>query len=122
MPRGNGRRRTGVALLEAMIALVIITIAGTTMIALTSASGQAVAHARTADRELRAASAYLDVVALWPRDDLDRHLGDRQQGPWRMRIDRPTPTIYVVTMLDSTGQRSLLRTALYRAELADAPR
>jgi hypothetical protein len=122
MRRTDGRRRAGVALLEAMIALVIITIAGTTMIALTSAAGKAVTHARAADGELRAASAYLDIVALWPRDDLDRHLGDRRQGPWRMHIDRPAPTIYVVTVLDSAGQRVLLRTALYRAEQADVRR
>ena len=68
---------------------------------------------------MRDASALLEAVALWPRADLDRHLGDRPQGAWRMQVDRPTPTLYVIVLADSTNRRELLRTTLYRPQPAD---
>ena len=101
-------------LLEAIVALTILVSAGAAIVAMLAQSMHAVESARRADREMREASGYLHVVALWPRDDLDRHLGERGQGPWRMRIDRPAPTTYVVLLTDSSGRRELLRTTLYR--------
>jgi hypothetical protein len=35
--------------------------------------------------------------------------------PWRLRIDRPTPTLYLVVLRDSVG-RELLRTSLFRPQ------
>src|SRR6266699_2387326 len=49
-------------------------------------------HARESDQRL--AARFITAVSLWPREDLDRHLGDRPQGPWRLRIDRPLRTVY----------------------------
>ena len=112
-------RRTapmGAALLEVLIALTILATAGATVVALSAQSAQVVRQAREGERELREAGAFLDAVALWPRDDLDRHLGTREQHPWRMRVDRAAPTLYVVTLTDSTGSRELLRTSVFRPE------
>lgn len=105
----------GAVLLEVVVALTILFVAGTAAVLATTESARAVAHARDRDRELRAASAFLDVVALWPRADLDRRLGERPQGPWRLRIDRPDPRLYTVELRDSTGV-SLLRTSLFRSD------
>jgi type II secretory pathway pseudopilin PulG len=107
-------RRTGVILLEVMVALVILSVAGMTAVVLAAESSRAVAHAREADGAMRAASAFLDAVALWPRADLDRHLGDRPQGRWRMRVDRPVSALYVVTLRDGTTGAEVLTTSLYR--------
>lgn len=69
---------------------------------------------------MRRASAFLDAVVLWPREDLDRHLGERPEGPWVLRVDRPAPTLYAVTLLagpdDSTATAGtlLLATSLFR--------
>ena len=112
--------RAGVALLEAMIALTVLASAGAAVVALTAQSAQAVRQARGGERALREAGAFLDAVALWTRDDLDRRLGTREQHPWRMRVDRPTPTLYVVVLTDSAGARELLRTSLYRPEAPGA--
>jgi type II secretory pathway pseudopilin PulG len=107
-------------LLEAIVALTILAVAGAAVVALATDSARAVERAAAADAATGKASALLDAVALWPREDLDRHLGAREQGPWRMIIDRPTPTLYTVVLTDSSEGRVLLRTALYRAEDADA--
>lgn len=79
-------------------------------------STHTVQYARTADERTRAASAFLDVVSLWPREDLDRRLGQRRQGPWMLYIDRPEPTLYRIVLFDSTGHQQILETALFRTE------
>lgn len=120
MSRADGRRRPrrGSTLLEALIALVLVATGAAAVAALASDTAQAVQRAHVADIEARRASAFLEFVALWTREELDRRLGDRQQGDWRLRIGRPHETLYVVTLLDSTGARVLLRTALHRPSAA----
>jgi type II secretory pathway pseudopilin PulG len=112
--------RAGAVLLEVVVALTILVTAGATLIALASDSTRSVRHAHAADVEMREANAFFEAVALWPRADLDRHLGERAQGRWRMRVDRPTPTLYVVTLTDSASNVELLRTALFRPESSHA--
>lgn len=112
--------RRGVVLLEAIVALTILTIAGAAVVALATDSARAVERARAADAATARASAFLDAVALWPREDLDRHLGARDEGTWRMIVDRPTPTLYAVILADSAGAHVLLHTVLYRAEEPNA--
>ena len=119
MRRAN-RKRRGAALLEVIVALTILATSGATVVALMAQSADAVRRARETETEIRRASAFFDAVALWTREDLDRHLGSREQGPWRMRVDRPEQTIYAVTLTDSLGARSLLSTVLFRPEPARA--
>ena len=91
MPRTNHRRRSlqrrGMVLLEVIVGLTILAVSATTMVELAGESLQAVARANDADAEVHRADAFLQAVALWPRADLDRHLGDRLEGPWTMRVD-----------------------------------
>ncbi|HEX2210519.1 MAG TPA: type II secretion system protein [Longimicrobium sp.] len=103
-------------LLEAIVALVILSVAGTAAVTLVSQSADAVRRARIADAEMREASAFLHAVALWPREDLDRRLGQREQGPWKLIIQRPTPTLYEVVLTDSAVAHEILRTTLFRPE------
>jgi type II secretory pathway pseudopilin PulG len=110
----NHSRDSGIALLEVLIALTIITVAGLAASIVAQQAAESVRRAEAADANIREASAFLDAVALWSRQDLDRHLGDRPEGSWRLRLDRPVPTLYLVSLTDSTDTRTLLRTALYR--------
>ena len=112
------RRRDGAALLEALVALVILATAGIAVTALAIESARVVQRAQATEAELRRADAFFTVVTLWPREDLDRHLGDHVQGPWRLRVGRLVPTLYTISLTDSLGARTLLRTALYRPEPA----
>ena len=108
------RAKKGIALLEALVAITILTIAGAGAVALATQATEAVRRARNADAQSRAGSAFLDAVALWSREELDRRLGDRRQGPWILRIDRPWPELYVVSLRDSLRSQELLRTSLFR--------
>jgi type II secretory pathway pseudopilin PulG len=113
-------RYSGAVLLEVLVALTILATAGAAIVAMAGELAGSIGRVRTADAETRSASAFLDAVALWTREDLDRRLGEHQQGPWRLRIDRPTPALYVVTLSDGTSGVELLSTALFRQPPADA--
>ena len=115
------RARRGVVLLEALVALVIVATAVTAGVTLAAEATRAVDRVRARDAAVRRASAFLEAVALWPRPDLDRHLGDRPEGDWTLRVDRPMPTLYIVTLLPvdtvvaaSDPAGPLLVTSLYR--------
>lgn len=103
-------------LLEVLIALVILATGAMAAVAVASQSWSALRSAREADDSLLEVSAFLDAVALWPREELDQRLGERVQHPWRLGIDRPTPTLYLVTLADSSGKDTLLVTSLFRPE------
>lgn len=105
----------GAVLLEVLVALTILSVGGTAAVLSTAEAARAVAHARERDQELRAADAFMNAVALWPREDLDRRLGERPQGAWRLRVDRPDRRLYVVSLRDSAGAE-LLHTSLFRPD------
>ena len=73
-------RPGGAVLLEVIVALAVLTIAGVSAVAMANQAAQAVAHTRQREDDVRRASAFLGAVALWPREDLDRHLGDHREG------------------------------------------
>jgi type II secretory pathway pseudopilin PulG len=114
--RRRRNARPGVVLLETLVALAILGAAGAALAALAVGATDAVHRAERLDDDVRRASAFLDVVALWPREDLDRHLGARPQGEWILDVQHVAPTLYTVAIADSGVARPLLHTALYRAE------
>lgn len=86
------------------------------MVTMARETSQSLLRATRDENELRRASSLLDAVTLWSREDLDRHLGARQQGPWLMHVDRPNHYIYHISLRDSTDRHELLQTLLYRPE------
>ena len=112
---GRGARR-GAVLLEAMVALLIMSTAGLAASAIVSSAAVAVRRAHTAGVEAAQASAFFEAVTLWTREDFDRRLGARPQGPWVLHIERPVPTLYVLRLTNVQTGVELLRTAAYRPE------
>ena len=108
--------RPGVALLEAIIALAIFATVGIAALTMAAGAARAVTSARDAEAEVRDASAFLGAVSLWTRNDLDQRLGDRRQGPWVLRIDRPHSELYIVTLSDTVRRSPILATSLFRPE------
>ena len=105
----------GAALLEALVALALLGTVGSAAAWSATESLRAVQRMHAREAEQRAAARLLTAVSLWPRDDLDRHLGKTAEGPWRLYIERPTSTIYTVTLSDTAGA-PVLQAAIYREE------
>jgi type II secretory pathway pseudopilin PulG len=116
MPTRWRAERRGAALLEALVALAILATVGSAAAWTASESMRAVWRAHEREHDTRAAARLLTAASLWSREDLDRHLGSRRQGPWRMRIDRPRPTRYDVTLTDTATGMVVLRTSFWRPE------
>jgi type II secretory pathway pseudopilin PulG len=115
------KSRAGVVLLEAIVALTILTVAALASVVMVRQAIDSAQRAQETERDVRKASAFMEAIALWPRADLDRHLGARAEGPWRLEIDRPVPTLYLVVLTDALSRRELVRTAIYRPEPRGAP-
>lgn len=108
--------RDGAALLEVIVAVTILALAALGLVVFANQASASLRRSYEAEHELRRASDFLEAVALWPREDLDRHLGDRREGEWWLFVARPLSTLYTVELRDSLGVRVLLRTALFRTE------
>ena len=113
MIRRAGGARTGLTLIEVVVSLAILGTAGIAIMGMAHQAFVAASRAIQLDRETRAASAFLEAVTIWTRDELDQRLGRRPQGVWWLRIDRTSESVYAITLTDSAN-RALLRTALYR--------
>lgn len=113
------RVRHGLALLEVLVAMTILATAAAAMVSLVSEGARVMERVTEAERRSADASAFLEAVALWTRDDLDRRLGERVQGPWRLRLERPHPAVYTAMLIDTITHRRLLETALYRPRVAN---
>ncbi|HEX5178972.1 MAG TPA: type II secretion system protein [Gemmatimonadaceae bacterium] len=112
--------RRGMVLLEAIVALTILAVAGGTALTLAASSLAAIDRAAKTDQASQRASRFLDAVSLWPRADLDRHFGIRHEGSWLLDIGRPSSTLYVVSLSDSATGRVLFATSFFRPEVAHA--
>lgn len=117
MPILRRHDRKGAVLLEALLALTILATVGSAAAWMASEAIRTVARVHNEENRIRSAARLLTAVSLWPREDLDRHLGWRTQGPWRMRIDRPHSRLYEVSLADGATGKVLLRTNLYRENL-----
>lgn len=109
-----GTRSAGSVLLEVLVAITVLALAGSSAVAVAVESLRTAQIAREHEERIRTASAFLHGVALWPRGDLDRRLGGREQGPWILHIERPAPTLYVLRLEEAATAMELLRTAVFR--------
>ena len=109
--------RRGVVLLECIVALAILSVAGAALLSLASAAQRASRHGVERDGRMMRADEYLSRVSLWSAEDLDRHLGARRQGSWVLDVRMPLPRLYEVRLADSAGV-ALLATTLYRPDSA----
>ena len=111
-------RRHGVALLESLIAMSIVAIAGLALLSLATEAMKRTSDAQAADNESREASAFLDAVSLWTRTELEQRVGTRPQGRFALTVQRPGPSRFHLSLADSARSRELLTTMLYRPDHA----
>lgn len=114
------RNRTGLTLLEVLVAITLIALTGLSTLELVRTAARFAGAASEAESELNRASRLLDAMNLWSRTELDQRLGEREQGRFRVEVSRPTSDLYLVTVRDSADASVHLRTGIFRARTADA--
>ena len=110
----------GVLLLEVLAALTIFAFSAASALAMLSQLSETAHRAHALERTVADQDRFMAAYGLLTRDDLDRRLGARSVGPYVVEVQRPTVTLYRVTVGDSTGAE--LATLLYRPEARDATR
>ena len=112
----------GVALLEVLVALVILATAAMTLVELVDSGTRAVAEARVRERELADEERLLGAFTLLDRGGLDRRLGRRSIGPYVADIQRPEPFLYRIALVrkEATDVEDLV-TVVYRPEPVHVP-
>lgn len=112
----------GVALLEVLVALVILATAAIGLLELVDAGTRAVTAARVRERELADEDRLLSAYTLLARPDLDRRLGTHDVGPYRVNVQRPEASLYRVALsrAEAPDVEDLV-TVVFRQEPAHVP-
>lgn len=92
----------GAVLLEVLVALTILTVAGLSLVGLLSAGVRAEQDALRRERVLADEERVLAAMTLLTRGDLDRRLGRHDVGEFVVNVQRPERTLYRIVI----GQRS----------------
>lgn len=116
------RRERGIALLEVLAAIVILTIAGLSLVSLVAQATTSTAVSRARETELSDEERLLAATTLLTRADLDLRLGARTVGPYDVTVGRPERTLYriAVERRKAPGVEDLV-TVVFREAPPDAP-
>jgi len=115
------RADRGIALLETLVALAILSGAGLALFELVTRGFQAEREARERERVLAVEDRVLTALTLLKRDELDRRLGRHPLGEWMVDIERPERTLYRIAVSQGElPQVEDLVTVVYRKEAANA--
>ena len=116
------RTKHGVALLETLVALAILSGAGLALLDLLTSGVRAERDARERERVLAAEDRVLAALTLLKRDELDRRLGRHPIGELIADIERPERTLYRIALAQQ-GSPAIedLVTVAYRAENDSVP-
>lgn len=112
----------GLALLETLVALAILSGAGLALLALVTRGLGAEREARERERVLAVEDRVLTALTLLRRNELDRRLGRHPIGELLVDIERPEQTLFRIALSQAESpQVEDLVTVVYRRETRNAP-
>jgi type II secretory pathway component PulJ len=116
------RAESGVALLEVLVALVILATAGTALVELVAAGLRSERGGRVREGTIAAEQRVIAAMTLLRREDLDRRLGRRPVGEFFVDVQRPERTLYRIAIAETRApQVEDLVTVVYRPEAPGVP-
>jgi type II secretory pathway pseudopilin PulG len=108
------RAPRGMVLLEVMLGIAILGMAGVALITLLTQTVATVQRGRTTERKVASASQLLDRASLWSAAELTVHLGRTRVAGWDVQVDALGRRLYDVSILDTLSETPVLRTTFYR--------
>lgn len=107
----------GIALLETLVAVAILSGAGLALLDLVTAGLRAERESRERERVLAVEDRVLTALTLLKREELDRRLGRHPIGELIADIERPERTLYRIALIHAQSpQVEDLVTVVYRRD------
>lgn len=91
-------RERGAVLLEVLVALTIVTVAGLSVVGLLGAGLRAEQEARDREGVLATEERVLAAMTLLRRSELDQRIGRRAIGEFMVDVGRPERTLYRIAI------------------------
>ncbi len=115
-------RRRGIALLEVLLAVTVLAVAGVGWTMLAAQNLLALRDAKAREAEVVAASRALAGLIARPTSELERMAGRRRHGEFELRVSVAPPGLVHLELHDAESGRLVLQTHLFRpSEQPDAP-
>jgi hypothetical protein len=114
------KKRCGSALLDVVIALVVLGLSGVAMLTLLGQATQSVRKVRNTEREVRRASDELGRFVIYDRAQLISMLGRSASHGWSIVVRREAADLFDVAVAESDTSALLLETSVYRPDTSHA--
>lgn len=105
-------RRRGVALLEALCAIMVLTVAGTSLVHLMAGQAAAVRSMARSSAALETQQRVLGALSLLTRRELESMVPSREVGEFTVEVDRMPGDVFIVTVTPSGPWGSVISTFL----------
>lgn len=109
-------RRRGSALIEVLVALVLLAVGGVALATLLGQTGRTMRTTRDTERRTAGASAVLRRFEAMDRAALVASIGMRDLAGLRAQVAESNPDLFDVAVAQSDTTPVLLRTVLYRPD------
>ena len=110
------KRRSGIALLEVLIALTVIAVAGLTAVRNVRVAFDASRRHMNEERRVADADRVLTALTLLNASELTRVVGRRVVGAFAVDVQSPEKWLYRIAVLDPASDAQLLVTVVFKAE------
>lgn len=117
--RANGQR-SGVALIEVLVALVMLATSGVALVTLVGQTAHTMRSVRDTERQVRLATAQLDRLIVVDRAQLAAREGQSAFGEWSLRVTAVSSDLFDVAISATDTGAVLLATTIYRPDTARA--
>jgi len=119
----NVQARDGFALIEVLIAAVLVATAGIALLTLLGQTARSMRDAATTERLVDSASMQLERLVLLDRSALAAREGRSTiGGGWALRVTQVAPGVFDASVARSDTSGVLLTTTVYRPDSTNAPR
>lgn len=107
----------GAALLEALVALMLLSLAGVSAVELVRSAARSERSMRITELRLREADRLLTTYSLLIRPELDQRVGAQPHGALAVLVQRPERRLYRLAVVDTLWPRQeLLVTVVFRED------
>jgi len=113
------RCRSGSALLEVMLAVVLLATSGTALITLLGQSAHSLRRVRQTELEAQRASDELGRFVTYDRTQILASVGQSVSRGWLVSVAQSAPELFEVVIADTITRAAILRTTVYRPAMSD---